>query len=139
MSFKIKERRRARFHAIQASYQKAIAKTAVSELKLQFYQDNTDRHAVEWDFFYRLIDGVEIKTELLDQKINYFSINNLDSINIINLSILRLSTYELMDFLDIPYQVILSEYTEHAKCFGTVSGYRFINGVLEQLANKLRH
>ena len=139
MSLKIKERRRARFHAIQALYQKQIAQTSLSELKLQFHQENIDRHTVEWDFFYRLMDGVEAKTALLDQKINQFAANNIDSINPIDLSILRLGTYELIDCLEIPHQVILSEYTEHAKCFGTDSGYRFINGILEQLAAELRH
>ena len=138
MLLKIKERRRARFHAIQALYQKSVAKTSLRDLKLQFHQDNVDRHSVEWDFFYRLMDGVEEKQALLDQKINQFAANDIDSINPIDLSILRLSTYELVDCLEIPYQVILSEYTEHAKCFGTEAGCRFINGILEQLAAALR-
>ena len=139
MSLKIKERRRARFHAIQALYQKHIANTSIVELKFQFHQENINRHAVEWDFFYRLLEGVDSTILLLDKQINIFAVYNIDSINIINLSILRLGTYEIINFLEIPYQVILSEYTKHAKCFGTESGYRFINGILEKIALEIRN
>ena len=136
---KIKERRRARFYAIQALYQKQISETTIPELKLQFYQDNTGRHLVEWNFFYRLIDGVGEKKIFLDKKINQFSMNSIDSISLIDLSILRLGAYELIDCLEIPYQVIISEYTEYGKEFGTDRCYRFINGLLERLVFNLRH
>ncbi|MDA0910420.1 MULTISPECIES: transcription antitermination factor NusB [unclassified Cysteiniphilum] len=138
MSLKVKERRRARFHAVQALYQQSLAHTQVNELKLQFYADNVDRHPVEWDFFYRLIDGVAKHKEAIDQKINHYAINDLASINPIDLAILRLGAYELIDCLDVPYQVVLNEYVDQAKELGTEEGHRFVNGLLDKIAKEMR-
>ncbi|WP_119327618.1 transcription antitermination factor NusB [Cysteiniphilum halobium] len=138
MSLKVKERRRARFHAVQALYQQSLANTQVNELKLQFYADNIDRHPVEWDFFYRLIDGVDQNKEMIDQKINHYATNDLASINPIDLAILRLGAYELIDCLDVPYQVVLNEYVDQAKELGTKEGHRFVNGLLDKIAKEMR-
>ncbi|WP_100550828.1 transcription antitermination factor NusB [Caedibacter taeniospiralis] len=138
MSLKFKERRRARFHAVQALYQQAVAHTSINELKLQFYADNVERHLVEWDFFYRLLDGVDKNKVLIDHKINHYATNDLASINLIDLAILRLGTYELIDCLDIPYQVVLNEYVDQAKELGTEEGHRFVNGLLDKIAKEMR-
>ena len=138
MSLKVKERKRARFHAVQALYQQSVALTNINELKLQFYADNIDRHPVEWDFFYRLLDGVDQNKEVIDQKINHYAINDLSSINAVDLAILRLGAYELIDCLDIPYQVVLNEYVDQAKELGTEEGHRFVNGLLDKIAKEVR-
>ncbi|WP_119344199.1 transcription antitermination factor NusB [Facilibium subflavum] len=139
MSLKIKERRRARFHAVQALYQQSIAATPMHELKAQFYNDNCDRHAVEWDFFYHLLDGVNKNKVLIDEKIGQYAVDNIDSINTIDLAILRLGAYELLDCLDIPYQVVLNEYVDQAKSLGTQEGHGFVNGVLDKLVTEFRN
>ncbi|WP_395947057.1 transcription antitermination factor NusB [Caedibacter taeniospiralis] len=138
MSLKFKERRRARFHAVQALYQQSVAHTSLDELKLQFYADNVERHLVEWDFFYRLLDGVDKNKVLIDHKINHYATNDLASINLIDLAILRLGAYELIDCLDIPYQVVLNEYVDQAKELGTEEGHRFVNGLLDKIAKEMR-
>jgi len=134
----IKERKRARYHAVQALYQRYVAKTSLKQLKLQYYQDNINRHLVEWSFFNCLLDGVE-KKKIIDEKITLFSKYKIRFINPINLSILRLSVYELMEFLDIPYQIIVSEYVEHSESFSTNKGLSFINNILERIALSLRN
>lgn len=94
---------------------------------------------MEWDFFYYLIDGIQKNKKIIDKKIDKFAINKIQSITPISLSILRLSTYELIDSVKkVPYQVIISEYVEHAKSFSTTSEYKFINGILEKLAKDIR-
>lgn len=138
MSQKFKERRRARFHAVQALYQQLLAHTNVNELKLQFYADNVERHPVEWNFFYRLLDGVDKNRFIINQKINHYAINDLASINPIDLAILCLGTYELIDCLDVPYQVVLNEYVDQAKELGTKEGHRFVNGLLQNIATEVR-
>ncbi|MFZ9035598.1 MAG: transcription antitermination factor NusB [Francisellaceae bacterium] len=139
MSIKIKERRRARFHAIQALYQHQLAHNSFDELKRQFYEDNANRHPVEWDFFYRLIDGTAKHLEQIDTHIATYAANRFDSINSIDLAILRLGAYELLDCFDIPYQVIINEYVDQAKTLGTQEGHRFVNGLLDRLAGVLRN
>lgn len=138
MSLKVKERRRARFHAIQALYQREMAGSNFTELKAQYYVDNQDRHPVEWDFFYRLMDGVAAMQPTIDEKINGLALHKIESITPIELSIMRLGVYELLDCLEIPYQVIVNEYVDQASSLGTEEGHRFVNGMLDKLAKKLR-
>ena len=75
---------------------------------------------------------------MIDHKINHYAINSLSSISQIDLEILRLGTYELIDCLYIPYQAILSEYVDQAKHLGTENGHRFVNGLLGKIAEEIR-
>lgn len=52
-------------------------------------------------------------------------------------NILRLATYELMTFGDIPRRVTLNEAVELAKRFGTEASPGFVNGVLDRIAADL--
>ena len=54
-------------------------------------------------------------------------------INKIDLSILRLSVFELIIEKDAPFKVIIDEAIELGKEFGSDSSSNFINGVLGQL------
>lgn len=53
----------------------------------------------------------------------------IEKINKIDLSILRLSVYELENS-DIPFKVIIDEAVELAKNFGSENSSSFVNGVL---------
>jgi transcription antitermination protein NusB len=56
----------------------------------------------------------------------------------IECAILRLATFELKEKKDIPYRVVINEALELAKIFGAEGSHKFINGVLDKLANSLR-
>ncbi len=53
-------------------------------------------------------------------------------------SILLLGTYELKHCPETPYRVVINEAIELAKNFGGSEGHRFVNGVLDKLAPRLR-
>lgn len=138
MSINVKERRRARFHAIQALYQRQMTNIEYLDLKTQFYNDNSDRHTVEWEFFNDLLTGIQKYTSILDSKIKPLVNRDFSKINPIELSILRLGAYEILYRLDIPYQVIVNEYVDHTKSLGAEEGHRFVNGLLDTLARSER-
>jgi N utilization substance protein B len=52
--------------------------------------------------------------------------------------ILLLATYELKHRTEIPYRVIINEAVELAKSFGGTEGFRYVNGVLDKVAARLR-
>ena len=52
--------------------------------------------------------------------------------------ILMLSGYELMRELEVPYRVVINEAVELAKVYGGTDGHKFVNGVLDKLAARLR-
>ena len=56
----------------------------------------------------------------------------------IELSIIYSSLYELKYSLSVPFKVVINEAIEIAKLFGGVDGYKYINGILNQAAEKNR-
>jgi len=56
----------------------------------------------------------------------------------VELTILRLSAYELLERPDVPYRVIINEGVELAKTFGATDGHKYVNGILDKLAGEVR-
>jgi len=57
---------------------------------------------------------------------------------VLDLSVLRLGTFELMERHHVPVAVVIDEAVELAKRFSTDDSGRFVNGVLAALARELR-
>jgi N utilization substance protein B len=53
-------------------------------------------------------------------------------------SILYIGTFELLAHPETPFKVVLNEAIELGKSFGGAEGHRFVNGVLEKIAARLR-
>jgi N utilization substance protein B len=53
-------------------------------------------------------------------------------------SILLLAACELRDHPETPYRVVIDEAIELAKSYGGTDGHKFVNGVLDKLAPRLR-
>ncbi len=53
-------------------------------------------------------------------------------------AVLLLGAYELKYRPEIPYRVAINEAIELAKSFGGTDGFRYVNGVLDKLAARLR-
>ncbi|EDZ90894.1 transcription antitermination factor NusB [Francisella tularensis] len=131
-------RNNARLYAVQALYQKKIADNTFSELKIQYYADNADRHYTDWDLFYRLIDAVKTNQDTIDKYIKENSNNGVESINYVDYAVLQVAIAELIECFENPYQVIIKEYVEICYSMGTEEGYKFINAVLQNLAKSIR-
>jgi N utilization substance protein B len=52
--------------------------------------------------------------------------------------ILLIGTYELKHRPEIPYRVVINEAVELAKSFGGTEGFKYVNGVLDKVAARLR-
>jgi len=62
----------------------------------------------------------------------------LERMPVLDLNVLRLAAYELLDRPDVPVAVVIDEAVELAKRFSTDNSGRFVNGVLSALAPELR-
>ncbi|ASG68092.1 N utilization substance protein B [Francisella halioticida] len=131
-------RNNARLYTVQALYQRKVANSTFSELKVQYYSDNADRHQTDWELFYRLIDAVESNQSTIDCYISDSSDDGIDFINYVDYAVLKVAIAELIECLENPYQVIIKEYVEIAYSMGTEEGYKFINAVLQKLVKSIR-
>ena len=79
----------------------------------------------------RILDGVLSHVTELDEKISAASVNwSLERIAKVDLTILRLATYEILYEDDVPGSVAINEAVELANLYSEPSSGRFINGVL---------
>ncbi len=53
-------------------------------------------------------------------------------------SLLLLGAFELVHHVETPYRVIINEAVELAKTYGGTDGHKFVNGVLDKAAARLR-
>lgn len=76
------------------------------------------------------------KIEELDKIISEVSVGwTLDRMNKLDLTILRLATYEIKYDDDIPEKVAINEAIEIAKKYGGDNSPSFVNGVLAKIVN----
>lgn len=130
-------RRKARQKTVQALYQWEMNGATISTIEAEFYADN-DMSKIDTEYFREVLHQVpSIKSEL-DEKIQAFVDRPLDRMTPVELSILRLGTYELLHRIDVPYRVIINEGVELAKVFGSNDGHKYINGVLDKMAQEIR-
>lgn len=134
---RIATRRVARSLAMQALYQWHVAGQSLNEIEAQFRVDN-DFSGVDGAYFHEILHGVPRQKTELDGLIEPCLDRPLAELDPVELAILRLSTYELQDRLDVPYRVVINEGIELAKTFGATDGHKFVNGVLDKLAPQLR-
>ena len=74
----------------------------------------------------------------IESKVSPFLDRTWQQLNPIELTILRLSSFELLYCQELPYRVILNEAVLLGKQFGSQDGYRYVNGVLNNLAKEVR-
>ncbi|MES1183526.1 MAG: transcription antitermination factor NusB [Myxococcales bacterium] len=85
-----------------------------------------------------LVRGVRDGAEKLDERIRAASQNwRLERMARIDRNALRLGTYELLTRTDVPRAVVLDEAVELAKRFGGEESSKFVNGVLDRIADDL--
>ena len=85
-----------------------------------------------------MLHGVIKHSVELEQKVAPYLDRTIQELSPVELSILLLSTYELIYHPNIPYRPIINEAIELAKTFGGTDGHKYINGVMDKLATQLR-
>ena len=90
-------------------------------------------------FAEELIQGVLQRLESLDSEIKAYAQNwSFERIAKIDLAILRMAIFELLYRSDIPPVVSINEAIELSKIFSNEDAKRFINGILDKVAEKLQ-
>ncbi|NCC24901.1 MAG: transcription antitermination factor NusB [Deltaproteobacteria bacterium] len=85
-----------------------------------------------------LVQGVDRERERIDQAISRHSQNwKINRIAKLELTILRISMFEMMFLPDIPSRVSINEAVELAKDFGDGNSGVFVNGILDAVARSL--
>jgi N utilization substance protein B len=127
----------ARQHAVQAIYQWQMTGQDVREIRGQFLSEQ-DAGKFDVAYFDRLVQGVPAHLDELDKGLAPCLDRSIESVDPVERAILRLGAFELIHHPEVPYKVVINEAVELAKVFGAEQGHRFVNGVLDRLAQTVR-
>lgn len=132
-----KERHKARFFALQALYQWELSKNSIADIKERMLSQYS---ASKWDrdYFEDIIQQVAGDADKLDQEFSPLLDRALSELDPVELTVLRIGTYELLSRTDVPYKIVIDEAVRLAKTFGAEGSYKYVNGVLDKLAKRLR-
>ena len=127
----------ARRSAVQAIYQWQLTGCNLSEIERQFVEEHGLGKG-ELAYFQSLLHQVPRKLDVIDAALGEFTSRPVEQIDPVERAILRISVYELMERLEIPYRVVVNEGINLAKEFGATQSHKFVNGLLDKIARKYR-
>ena len=130
-------RTNARKAAVQALYQWQMTGQSLVEIERQFLEEERLKDAQK-SYFTELFHGVPKNLAVIDETLSEFVDRPVDMIDPVERAILRIGVYELLNRLDMPYRVVLNEGINLAKYFGADGSHKYVNGILDKVAQQKR-
>ena len=101
---------------------------------IRLSRDDTRQPPVS-EYTMELVEGYAKHARRIDELIAQYSVGwTLDRMPVIDRTLLRMATFELLARPDVPTGVVISEAVELAKAYSTEESGRFVNGVLSRAA-----
>ncbi|MEQ1637448.1 MAG: transcription antitermination factor NusB [Methylococcales bacterium] len=130
-------RTNARKCAVQALYQWQMTGHNLNDIERHFLEEERFKGA-QRSYFDEIFRGVPKQLDVIDLALSEFVDRPVDKIDPVERAILRIGVYELINRLDIPYRVIINEGVDLAKCFGADGSHKYVNGILDKVAQQKR-
>ncbi len=130
-------RRRAREFVVQGLYAWQLSNAPAAEV-LANLADSRDFDRADRRFLDRLLVGaIEAETSLRESIAPALD-RPWEELSPVERALLLMATFELREFPDVPYRVVINEAVEVAKIFGGTDGHKYVNGVLDRISRALR-
>ena len=130
-------RRRARELALQGIYQWRLTAGDKAQIEKQIREEKgVGRY--DADFFSKLLLGTLAHHAELEVALAPYLDRTLNELSPVEFSVLLLGAYELLHHPETPLRVIINEAVELAKTFGGSDGHKYVNGVLDKMAARVR-
>jgi transcription antitermination protein NusB len=130
-------RHRAREFALQGLYQWLLnnepASTVVNNIRTAHGFDKADG-----EYFTEVLNGAIAQSVELRGLVAPMLDRPIAELSPIEHAALLLGAWELQNKIEIPYRVVINEAVELTKSFGGSEGHKYVNGVLDRLAGRLR-
>lgn len=138
----------ARHMAVQAMYQHELNGTGITQLLIEFrpcddvdeedQQMNAERWAADFGYFQKLLEQSFEQHDALRDQIKPLLDRAWGSLDPVEQSILLVCSGELKNQPEVPFRVVVNEAVELAKDMGAEESYKYINGVMDKLAQDYR-
>lgn len=134
---KTKAKQKARKLLVQALYSWELGGTDLQTIEVNFHIEN-DMSKVDTELFKTILFGVPQNLEQIDSAYQKYLDREEEKLDPVSRAILRLTAYELIFCIEVPYKVAINEGVNLAKTFGPTDAFKFINGVLDRVAADTR-
>jgi N utilization substance protein B len=125
-------RHEAREHAIALLYEAEMKQLSLPEVM-------ADLSVTPDPYTTALLTGVDASSSRIDELMGSAAVGwEISRMPVIDRTILRLATWELLDRTDVPVAVVIDEAVELAKQYSTEQSGGFVNGVLSTIATQVR-
>ena len=114
-----------------------MAGESLTTIELEFLTHASARK-IDIVYFRELLHNVPAHLTKIETQFEPFLAIPKAELDPIELTILRLAVYEFLYRPELPYKVIINEALELTKTFGSVEGFKFVNGVLDKVAREIR-
>ena len=143
-------KRQAMQLSLQALYQWHLSGNSLAQVELNLRSSLPDENLsgnedpakllrkADITYFLKVFHGAAKAASDLEAAFSQFLDRPVSELDPIELAILRLASYELSHCLETPYRVVINEAVELAKLYGATASHKYINGVLDQLAQQVR-
>lgn len=132
-----KRRHAARKAGLEILYRWQLNEALSRQVFADYVVEN-NMASVDADYLQLLFLGVTENLEQIDTLLNPALDRELSRLNPVELAALRQATYEFLHCPEVPYKVVIDEAIELVKEYGADGGHKYINGVLDKLAQSLR-
>jgi N utilization substance protein B len=136
-------RRKSRELAMKLLFQMTVNKEDYKEVIKNLHdnleqdvrdEEDIDLKDIDMEYITRVLKGVEENRDIIDGEIEKHLLNwKLSRLAKIDLTIMRVCTYEMLFEVDIPNSASLNEALELAKKYSDEKSVPFINGVLDKI------
>lgn len=130
-------RRLSRELALQGIYQWQIAGGSARDIDAQLQKVNFYGKA-DGSYFTDLLQGVLQHAPDLQTQLQSHLDRQMAELSPVECAILLIGAYEMAYHPEIPCRAIINEAIELAKSYGGTDGHKYVNGVLDKLAARLR-
>lgn len=135
--FSRRARERARRTALQALYEVAMTGKTPAEI-LNAYAATESLKKADQDYFRILVEGVINEQASLNEVLKPLLDRSLEQLDTVEHAALSIGVYELLHQPDMPSRAVINEAVELAKMFGGEDSHRYINGIMDKAARRIR-
>ncbi len=130
-------RHRAREFALQGLYQWLMSREDPGVIDAHIRNAHGFEKA-DREHFDILLHGTIRDVGSLREDIVPFIDRGIEQLSPVEHAALLIGAFELKHHVEIPYRVVINEAVELTKSFGGIDGHKYVNGVLDKLASRLR-
>lgn len=130
-------RRKARELALQGLFEWLLAGTDVGAIEA-FLHERYPTIKLDRELFESLLHGCIREAAALDEALQPCLDRPSRELSPVEHALLLLGAYEMRFLPEVPYKVIINEAVDLAKTYGGTDGFKYVNGVLDRLAQALR-